>query len=143
MNATQKDISQLIREVFIYIQAEDRRLSQQFDLTLLQLWTLIHLEDPAGLSPGTLARLVLCDKSCMTRLIDELEARELVVRQQGKDRRSLLIALTEQGRMVRASILSAQKEHLSASTQPLDETDIQEARSILGRFLNTLSATQS
>lgn len=143
MEAFQKEISQLIAEAFLYLHADWLRVSEQFGLTLFQFWTLIHLDNPEGLSPGMLARLVLCDKSSMTHVIDDLEARNLVVRERSKDgdRRSQRIVLTDRGKSMRASLLSAQSEHAAKQAQVLNETEMRELCLILQRFLKPLRSS--
>lgn len=84
MEAIQQEIYQLIGEAFLHFHEDYLRVSEQLGLTLFQFWTLIHLEDPEGLSPSVLAHLVLCDKSSVTHVVDDLEAKPLVVREHRK-----------------------------------------------------------
>lgn len=101
------------------------------------------MENPEGLPLRRLARLVLCDKSCMTRVVDDLEAKHLVVRERSNngDRRSQRIILTDQGRSVRASILSARFENAAKQAQVLNTSEMLEMRLLLQRFLEPLRAS--
>lgn len=140
MESIQQDIHQLIVEAFLALHEDWRRVSEHFGLTLLQFWTILNLEDPEGLPPSVLARMVLCDKSSMTRVIDDLEDKKLVVRKRSPngDRRSQRILLTDQGRRMRESLLSARFEDAAKQGQVLSESEMLETRLVLQRFLEPL-----
>lgn len=143
MESTQQEIHRLIVEAFLSLHEDWRRVSEQFGLTLFQFWTLINLEDPEGLPPGVLARKVLCDKSSMTRVVDDLEAKNLVVRERSTngDRRSQRITLTDQGRKMREALLSARFENAAKQAQTLSETEMLEICLSLQRFLEPLHSS--
>jgi DNA-binding MarR family transcriptional regulator len=143
MESIQQEIHRLIVEAFLSLHEDWRRVSEQFGLTLFQFWTLINLEDPEGLPPNVLARMVLCDKSSMTRVVDDLEAKNLAVRKRSTngDRRSQRIILTDQGRRMRESLLSARFENAAKQAQVLSESEMLETRLILQRFLEPLHSS--
>lgn len=143
MESIQQDIHQLIVKAFLALHEDWRCVSEHFDLTLLQFWTILNLENPEGLPPGVLARMVLCDKSSMTRVIDDLEDKKLVVRKHSPngDRRSQQILLTDQGRRMRESLLSARFENAEKQAQVLSEAEMLETRLILQRFLEPLHSS--
>lgn len=143
MESIQQNIHRLIVEAFLALHEDWCRVSEHFGLTLFQFWTILNLEDPEGLSPGMLARMVLCDKSSMTRVVDELEAKGLAVRQRSPngDRRSQRILLTDQGRRMREALLSARFENAAKQAQILSEPEMREICLSLQRFLEPLHAS--
>lgn len=140
MKSIQQDIHRLIVEAFLSLHEDWRCVSDHFELTLFQFWTILNLEDPEGLPPSILARRVLCDKSRMTRVVDELEAKKLVMRKSSPDgdRRSQRVILTDQGRGMREALLLAQGENAAKQAQVLSEAELLETRLILQRFLEPL-----
>lgn len=143
MESIQQEIHQLIVEAFLSLHEDWRRVSEHFGLTLFQFWTILNLEDPEGLPPSVLARMVLCDKSSMTRVVDDLEAKNLAVRTHSTngDRRSQRVILTDQGRRMRESLLSTRFENAAKQAQVLSEAEMLETRLILQRFLEPLQSS--
>ena len=77
--------------------ALDRRLAP-FGLTAQQAALLVHVSRQPGASPSQLMTALGTDTAGMTRLADRLVAKDLIERHPNpQDRRSVLIALTEQG----------------------------------------------
>ncbi len=70
------------------------------DLTFQTYDVLVHLEDdPEGIRMNELAERILYSKSGLTRVVDRLENAGYVKRTvPANDRRSILVALTDQGR---------------------------------------------
>jgi DNA-binding MarR family transcriptional regulator len=78
----------------------DRQLETAHGLPLTQYEVLLHLEDAPGhrLRMSELARSVLLSQSGVTRLVDRLQQRGLVVRERcPEDRRVLYARLTSEG----------------------------------------------
>ncbi|GAA3597114.1 hypothetical protein GCM10022223_10380 [Kineosporia mesophila] len=63
---------------------------------------LVQLSDPAPMRD--LAEQMNCDRSYVTTLADQLESRGLIERVTGTDRRTKLLALTEEGMAMRDRI---------------------------------------
>lgn len=69
------------------------------EITPSQLFALTCLGDSDGLKPRDLAEQISLDSSSLTGLLDRLEAGQLVQRRPDpRDRRSLRVHLTDQGR---------------------------------------------
>lgn len=92
---------------------------------------VLMLDEP--LPMGELAARLSCDRSYITSLADQLEARGLVDRVPGEDRRVKRLALTEDGRTLRGRIAAA----MSAQGVVLARLD-DEQRAALGPILQTL-----
>ncbi|MHA2248861.1 MAG: MarR family winged helix-turn-helix transcriptional regulator [Candidatus Kariarchaeaceae archaeon] len=93
-------------EIFSLISKIERKLLQfqrlmlkETDLTPPQYAVINALQETNGVSLTELSITTFSTKSTMTTLIDNLEKKELVKRQpHPKDRRSLQVKLTEQGK---------------------------------------------
>ena len=48
--------------------------NQDYVLTIPHFWALAHLEPDDGRTMAELARLLICDKSNVTKIVDKLEA---------------------------------------------------------------------
>lgn len=74
-------------------------------MTIRGYWVLEAIADGGDMAQTELSALLGMDRSDMVRLIDSLEAADLVARtRDAKDRRRQLIALTEAGSTTRASL---------------------------------------
>ena len=69
-----------LKDVFFLLDDGDRRLLERYGLTIPRFYTLYHISEQPGISPGRLSDLMLCDKSNITRLIKGLENDQLVER---------------------------------------------------------------
>jgi DNA-binding MarR family transcriptional regulator len=117
----------------------DAELEHDTGIPLRWYDALVHLEEsPDGLRMNELAERILYSKSGFTRVVDRLEAADLVRRVRPEnDRRSILVVLTEQGR---AMIHEARRHHRHAIEQHfsrhLTDADIK----ALTRALDKVSA---
>lgn len=84
------------------------RVAEESDLTPAQIRALLTLEEPSPMRG--LAGNLGCDASNVTGIADRLEARGLIRRETGSDRRMKLLALTPQGRVVRDLVRSRLSE---------------------------------
>jgi DNA-binding MarR family transcriptional regulator len=127
------EIYQLIGKLFIHLEATDRQLMNQFNLSVTQYWALVYLEDPEGLPLSELAFLLIRDKSSMTSLVDKLEKEGLALRQPGKngDRRYTRVALTEQGQRLRSQVIASHYYLINRRLERLPEESLLELRTLL------------
>lgn len=95
-----RSLRRIIRAVGLY----SRELMRRRNLTAPQLATLRQLRRKGPLSGGELARAVSVSQATVTGIVDRLERRALVTRSRdSKDRRRVVIDLTETGREAAAS----------------------------------------
>lgn len=117
----------------------DAELERDAGIPLRWYDTLVHLEEsPDGLRMHELAERILYSKSGFTRVVDRLEEAGLVRRvRPAKDRRSILVVLTDEGR---ETMERARRYHRHGIEQHfsrhLAETDIK----ALSRALEKVSA---
>ena len=96
MIAEAQTLYDLIKESFLLLDFGDRRLLEPYRLTVSRYYALHHIAADPGLSPGHLSRLMFCDKSNITRLLQGLERDGYVERrpheQDGRAQRFYLTA---------------------------------------------------
>jgi DNA-binding MarR family transcriptional regulator len=89
---------ELIKQLFLVSDDNDRRLLSSYDLSVARYNALRHLAECDVLTPTDLGRLLLCDKANVTRLLSVLERDGLVKRRQDpSDGRRTSIHLTQAG----------------------------------------------
>jgi MarR family transcriptional regulator, organic hydroperoxide resistance regulator len=81
-------------------------VAAQFDVSPMGLKMLQALEPGVELPMSAVAERLFCDASNVTGMVDRLEARGLLERRDSpRDRRVKLIALTDEGAVVRERVL--------------------------------------
>ena len=111
-------------------------VASEFDLSPMALKMLYTLEPGAAEPMSVLAETLFCDASNVTGIVDRLEARELIERRDDpRDRRVKLIALTDDGAVLRERIrqrLHEPPEQIAA----LSRDDKRTLRDVLRRAVN-------
>ena len=107
----------------------------QYDLTDAQFDVLVQLSAEEGISQQALSTRLLVTKGNVCGLIDRMEARNLVQRKADPDdRRSNLLFLTPQGRMLAQRVVPAQEEFISKHMGALSPEEIQTLRTLLRKL---------
>lgn len=126
---------QLVREQRLLL---DRRLVP-FGLTMQQAAILLRVAREGQARPNKMAADVGTDTAGITRLLDRLEAKRLVVRRSDPaDRRSLIIDLTDDGRKLAPGlgrIFAGVERDLTAAHSA---ADIDRAQKIVARLLENV-----
>jgi DNA-binding MarR family transcriptional regulator len=82
------------------------RLAEEYDLTLMQIYTLIFLEPRTQVPMNSISELLCCDASNVTGIVDRLSAAGYLERKDhATDRRIKCIELTIKGIDLRTQIL--------------------------------------
>jgi DNA-binding MarR family transcriptional regulator len=90
--------------------ALQRALKQaEFDITPEQYGILVLLREEQGLSQKEIGDVLFKDKPNISRMLDALERKRLILRR-SSDRRSFAIFLTEEGQMLADAIVPLQKQ---------------------------------
>ena len=93
-------------------------VAAQFDVSPMGLKMLQALEPGGELPMSAVAERLFCDASNVTGMVDRLEARGLLERRDSpRDRRVKLIALTDEGAVVREQVLERLYEPPEASAR--------------------------
>ena len=102
-------------------------LSDDFGLTSMQTMTLLLTTDTEPRSMGGFCRLYHCDASNITGIIDGLEQKKLVSRQEHpSDRRIKVIRLESAGRKLREKILHKLSSSNGFLFDPLNDKESKE-----------------
>jgi DNA-binding MarR family transcriptional regulator len=128
----------LLRQVVRELSTVAERQLAEFDVTAQQAALLIHAAEP-GTAPNQIAARLGTDTAGMTRLLDRLESKGLLRRDRHPDdRRSIVIALTDQGRALVPHLKPAfgrvNRQLLSGFTT----TEVQQLSAMLQRMLGNL-----
>lgn len=111
-------------------------VASEFDLSPMALKLLYTLEPDAEQPMSVLAETLFCDASNVTGIVDRLEARELIERRDNpRDRRVKLIALTDDGVVLREQIRQRLHEP-PAPVAALSSEDQRALRDILRRAVD-------
>lgn len=95
------EIFSCLRRVINAVDIYSSKLKDKTGLNASQLSCLVVLDKGGPMSPGQLSRKVFLSPSMITSIIDQLEKKELVLRnRKSTDRRVILIQLTEGGKDV-------------------------------------------
>lgn len=111
MSATREPVAEARELAFLIVRAAERAKSDfghaiaGFDVSGPVARALLLLDTPAPMR--ALADQLSCDQSYVTSLADDLEARGLVTRERGQDRRVKVLTLTEAGIALRAELSRA------------------------------------
>lgn len=124
--------------------AISRRLQKKFaannlSITIEQWSVLYQLWKTDGLSQQELCAVTFRDKPSITRLVDNLEKQELVLRTNHKtDRRKNIIITTEKAAVLQAITMQLANETLNEALDGLSEQDIETCKHALMIIYNNL-----
>jgi DNA-binding MarR family transcriptional regulator len=117
------DIAGLLFWITEHSRMECDRAAEENDMTAAQVRALLSMGEPTPMS--SLAEHMGCDASNVTGIADRLEARGLIRRETGSDRRIKLLALTPEGEKVRDRL----RQRLSR-TSPAGNLSVSERRTL-------------
>jgi DNA-binding MarR family transcriptional regulator len=118
------------------------RLSQELDLSPMQLHALRMLEPGGELPMRALADVLACDPSNVTGIVDRLELRGLIERREAAhDRRVKMLSLTPEGERFREAAL-ARMLQAPPEIAALSREDQRALRDLLRRALETAEAPE-
>ena len=115
------------------------KMLKPYELTLEQFHLLKHMQQDAGMSQRELGELVNKTPANITRILDRLEAKNLVHRRPSKtDRRATHVFLTQDGDMLKRKVF-ATFEPLSAQlTEGISDKRQDETRKILATITKNI-----
>ncbi|OXC73993.1 MarR family winged helix-turn-helix transcriptional regulator [Caballeronia sordidicola] len=109
---------------------------KDLDISSQQMGILMSLTLGLGATPFELSKLLGIDTGLMTRMLDKLEAKELLERSRSlEDRRVVNLALTKKGEEVAAQIPEVAPDVLNAHLKNFSKTEFEELRRLLRKFL--------
>jgi len=109
------------------------------DITTEQAIAMIIVTHHEGLSQQEISHIVRHDKTMLTRLIDNLEEKNWVVRVQDKaDRRRNMIYLTNEGKIISREFLEVFKEIEKQALAGVSKKDVEFFKNIQKKILKNL-----
>jgi DNA-binding MarR family transcriptional regulator len=127
-----------VLRVASYLERDVALELDRFELSINEfnaLCALRRVGEPHALSPAELSRALLISSGGLTRVVERLEARKLVVRTPNEsDGRAVVVRLTDQGRSLQEAAMRAHLINEEALLGPIGETD----RHALADILRTL-----
>jgi DNA-binding MarR family transcriptional regulator len=124
--ATAEELAKTLRDAIARLNRRVRQTRPVGDLTFSQLSALTSLQLAGALTPRELADVERVQPPTMTKIVGKLEDLGLVARTpHPTDRRQVILAATEQGRVVYAQFERARNEWLAQQLAQLspDERD--------------------
>jgi MarR family transcriptional regulator, negative regulator of the multidrug operon emrRAB len=101
---------------------------------------VVQLADHPGITISDLGRRTALTHSAAVRMVEQLEARGLVVRGRSEvDRRAVVLTLTSAGHEQAAKILAARSEVLTAALESLTRDDREQLERLLEAVLDTVT----
>ena len=119
-----------------------KRLSKKFqdagfDISYEQWSILIHLYRKDGQTQQALARTAVKDKAAITRLLNVLEKKNIVLRVPDRyDRRSKLIYLTNKAKEFKTDLIFLVEEMLREAEQGISYEEMEQCRGTLNKIFN-------
>ncbi len=133
-------VSLLLRTSIRLQTAFDRRFLP-FGVTAQEAAVLVRCADSGGLSAGDLARAMGRDKSKITRFVDRLEKRRLLVRAtHPRDHRLLIIATTPRGRRLIPQLTRCFEDIRKRFLSGIPNADLASLQAILARLEDNLGS---
>ncbi len=112
------------------------RLAEQYDLSIMQLYTLCLMNEDEAIPMNSISCQLDCDASNVTGIADRLLALGYIKRDENPDdRRVKMITLTEKGKAIRTGILSVLNEYTFSGLQTLTDSQRNELSLLLSIIL--------
>ncbi|MBD3220443.1 MarR family transcriptional regulator [bacterium] len=128
-----------LRRIMRAVDVHSRRLAAEYRITGPQVLCLQTVSDDGPMTVTALAKLVHLSSSTVVGIIDRLEQRGWIVRERSrKDRRQILIHVTEEGRELLANVPSPLQERLADGLAELPEKEQVELATAIERIVELL-----
>lgn len=132
-----------LRRISRAIDIHSRRLMGAHQLTAPQLVCLLQIGAQPEITPSELARRVSLSQATITGILDRLAARALIERERSvKDRRRVMVRLTEAGRRVSETAPSPLQEQFAQRLAGLNEVEQAGIDAVLRRIVEMMEADE-
>jgi DNA-binding MarR family transcriptional regulator len=109
---------------------------KDLDITSQQMGILLSLTRGDATTPFELSKLLSIDTGLMTRMLDKLEAKQLLERARSvEDRRVVNLRLTEEGRAIAARIPEIAPQVLNERLRKFTKAEFDELYRLLRKFV--------
>ena len=99
-----REATELLIEILHVNKRRFQSAAKDFGLTTQQAVVVLNLPPGQTMPMNAFAEILMCDASNVTGIVDKLEARGLVRREQGEDRRVKVLRLTPDGEGMHTSM---------------------------------------
>ena len=131
LNKTTRALSTRLQSIFTHA---------GFDVTSEQWMILILLWGEDGRSPYQIADIIGKDRAAVTRLIDGLEKRNLVVRvNDKKDRRHKQVYLTSQGKEMEQNLIPLGLSNIKNAQAGISSKELEVCKEVLRKIFKNLT----
>lgn len=132
-DSTMRDlVGYQMKRTFNVIQDDLTKTLKPFDLRMLTYTALVLIVDNPGLRQSRLADAMDIERPNLVVILDELERRELIVRDRvPTDRRAYALNATLAGRRLAAQAIAAVKSHEEQLLSGIDETALKSALNVM------------
>lgn len=111
-------------------------IAEEYGLTFIQVYTLCSITPEKPLSMHQVAKMLHCDASNVTGIIDRLFSQQYIVRlEKPGDRRVKMAALTPKGEKLRHEIVNKIVSYHPESLERLGATEKKQLNSLLHKIL--------
>jgi len=129
LHQTANEIQQLTYDLVHYCSICDRVSTQRLGVTVSQGYILLAMPESDNITMNELSVKMRLANSTMTRMVDQLVQKRLVIRETDpQDRRIVLVHLTDKGREERSTFRSTLQDIFS---QVLGELSVEEREDVL------------
>lgn len=112
---------------------------ENIDITPQQWSVLTYLWNEDGISQQKLANAFSKDKTSMTRLLNNMEKNELILREQDlKDKRNKNIYLTYKSKLIRKESIKIAEKTLMETLEGIEHSDLKLSKKVLKQINNNL-----
>jgi DNA-binding MarR family transcriptional regulator len=139
----EREVLIALRRIIRATDFSSKEMGEATGLATSQVLVLQLLQTEGALTAGRLANDLLFSKSTITALLDGLEAHGLIQRQRDeRDRRSVIVSLTEQGRKVLAAAPTPLQARLIEQFRELPDWEKSALLAALQRVCHLLGAAK-
>ncbi len=128
----EESIGYLIRQAQLALHRTIDAKMADLDLTAMQWVPLLIIATGKGQTAAELSRCVCVDTSTMTRMLDRLEAKGVLVRKRSaEDRRVIYLELTEEGKRLAERVPHVMAETLNQHLRDFDRQQLDTLKVLL------------
>lgn len=125
-------------------QLKDRLLERhlvEHGITAAQFKVVLLISQKLANTPADLVRLLNLDSGAMTRMLDRLEQKELIIRERSsEDRRQVCLTLTDSGRALGLLVPQIAADAINDLTGCLSRPELDELQRLLKKILMAADA---
>jgi len=131
----EESVGYIIRQAQLALHRTIDANMAELDLTALQWVPLLMLAKQKAQTAAELSRCLGVDTSTMTRMLDRLEAKSLLVRKRSvDDRRVIFLELTDEGRALSERIPYVMADSLNQHLRGFSRTELDELKRLLRKL---------